>query len=223
MCVGMASSSRVSPRARDSHTLHWCQAEFHTPFQSHPHDFGAIFQYAIQSHVVTAFLLLATIFLPMVSPKGLGSHGLFGRIVILLWAWHATAGLVGASQVLAERGYDTARYPSVVRALTELRVVSTQPLRPCTVSRKPCLTHTRCVCARALRLHRSRMLAEPIRKRTLQLLCADEFVHLIDLCMWVHVGSKKGFSLYLYIHFAFLAQVTLDLLIHGVATIQCTS
>lgn len=86
-------------------------AEYLTPFQKHPHNYGAIFQFMVTGHIISGSGLLCTMLFPILSRKGGSVHLWGGRVFLFFWVLHMINGLVNASVVIATRGYHEENYP----------------------------------------------------------------------------------------------------------------
>lgn len=86
-------------------------AQFTTPFQKHPHNWGTLYQLSVVGHIITGSLLLVSMWVPMFTEKGAKVHRMFGRLFALAWVAHMLDGLFNASRVIITRGYHEELYP----------------------------------------------------------------------------------------------------------------
>jgi len=86
-----------------------------TPFQKHPHSYGAWYSKTLVSHLFSAALVtLATIASVAVALGAANklAHVFWGKIFIFGWIWHLTDGLVTTFRRLIVSGLHEQNYPS---------------------------------------------------------------------------------------------------------------
>jgi len=85
----------------------WCDCTNRTwasPFQSHLHNFGWLYQFGLWTHVIGAICGIIPTVMTLILPKGDSKHVFVGRIFVGVWVYQIFVGTIMGANTMLSRG-----------------------------------------------------------------------------------------------------------------------